>query len=62
MIDSEKTTLMAQNFKKYILHRPKVTSMFSILQLFQAHSWFRYEVMGANGRRCSRMQKRDNCV
>ena len=35
-------------FKNEYLRRAKVTSVLSILQLFQAHSAFRCVVMGAN--------------
>ena len=53
MIGSEKTTLMAQK-KCIFLRRAKVTSVLSILQLFQAHSTFHCVVMGANAKRGSR--------
>ena len=55
VIGSEKTTLMAQNKKNYILCRAKVTSVL-FCNLFQAHSAFHCVVMGANARRCSRTQ------
>ena len=57
VIGSEKTTLMVQNFKFYILCvglKLQVCSLFC--SLFQAHSTFRCVVMGANARRCSQMQ------
>ena len=57
MIGSEKTTLIWRKINKCILLcRAKVTSVFTILQLFQAHSALRCVVMGANTRRYSRTQ------
>ena len=56
-IASEKTTHMAQNLKNHIFNvglKLQVCSLF--YSLFQAHSAFRCVVMGANARRCSRMQ------
>ena len=50
VIGTEKTTLMAQNKKITFLHRAKVTSVFPILRLFQAHSAFHCVVMGANAK------------
>ena len=38
----------------FYVRRAKVTSVFSILCLFQTHSMFYLVVMGANSKRCSR--------
>ena len=62
MIGSEKTTLMVQNKKYIFLRRAKVTSVLSILQLFQANSAFHCVVKGANAKRCCKNTKRDNTV
>ena len=49
-------TLMAQNFNVYFYVGLKVQVCSLFYSLFQEHSAFRCVVMGANTRRCSRMQ------
>ena len=61
VVGSEKMTLIMQNKKMnffYLQLKLQVCSLFC--SLFQAHSAFCYVVMGANARRCSRMQNEIN--
>ena len=58
VIGSEKTTLVTQNLKMYFYVWLKLQVCSLFFSLFQAHSAFRYVVMGANTRQCLRTQNK----